>query len=145
MSDTKNFNQSPKGEAIEEKIKPLNGLNICTSGFSRIENKLIKSKIENLGGIFLENLLSTTHFLIINKINSDKAITAMKYNIRLVAKEWIDENNSDKYLDFKKCTPGCFYGISLYLFGFNEEELKIIEVQIKKKMEKYLLILMKLI
>ena len=133
MSDTKNFNQSPKGEAIEGNIKALHGLNICTTGFSRIENKLIKSKIENLGGIFLESLLATTHYLIINRINTDKAITAVKYNIKLVTKEWIDENNSDKYLDSKKCTPGCFYGISLYLFGFNEEELENMNKQISQK------------
>ena len=77
MNDTKYLNQWPKGEKTEENIQPLHGLNICTSGFSIIKNKLIKSKIENLGGNFLENLLSTTHYLIINKINTNKAIIAV--------------------------------------------------------------------
>lgn len=73
------------------------------------------------------------HYFIINKINIDKAITSAQYNIKLVTKEWIDENSFDKCLDFGKCKPGCFYGINLFLFGFNEEELKIMKVQISQK------------
>ena len=134
MSGAKSFNPSSrKRKSTEDNNQPLHGFNVCTSGFSPIENKLIKTKIENLGGCFCENLLSTTHYLIINKINTDKAITAVQYNIKLVTKEWIDENSSDKYLDYEKCTPGCFYGINLFLFGFNEEELKIMKLQISQK------------
>ena len=134
MSGAKSFNPSSrKRKSTEDNNQPLHGFNVCTSGFSPIENKLIKTKIENLGGCFCDNLLSTTHYLIINKINTDKAITAVQYNIKLVTKEWIDENSSDKYLDHEKCTPGCFYGINLFLFGFNEEELKIMKLQISQK------------
>ena len=134
MSGAKSFNPSSrKRKSTEDNNQPLHGFNVCTSGFSPIENKLIKTKIENLGGCFCDNLLSTTHYLIINKINTDKAITAVQYNIKLVTKEWIDENSSDKYLDYEKCTPGCFYGINLFLFGFNEEELKIMKFQISQK------------
>ena len=134
MSGAKSFNPSSrKRKSTEDNNQPLHGFNVCTSGFSPIENKLIKAKIENLGGCFCENLLSTTHYLIINKINTDKAITAVQYNIKLVTKEYIDDNNSDKYLDSEKCTPGCFYGINLFLFGFNEEELKIMKLQISQK------------
>ena len=114
MNIIKNFSQSPKIKSTEENIQPLQGLKICSSGFSRIENQLIKSKIENLGGIFNENLFINTNYLIIKRINTEKAITAVKNNIKLVTKEWIDENNSDKYLDHEKCSPGCFYGISLF-------------------------------
>jgi len=134
MSGAKSFNLSSKKRKLtEENIQSLHGIIICSSGFTPIENKLIKSKIENLGGTFNENLLLTTHYLIINKINTEKAITAVKHNIKLVTKEWIDENNSDKYLDYEKCKPGCFYGINLFLFGFNEEELKIMKMQISQK------------
>ena len=133
MNIIKNFNQSPKIKSTEENIQPLQSLKICTSGFSHIENKLIKSKIENLGGVFNGKLFSSTNYLIIKRINTEKAIIAVKNNIRLVTKEWIDENNSDKYLDYKKCTPGCFYGISLFLFGFNEEELNFMRVQINQR------------
>ena len=42
------------------------------------------------------------------------------------------KNNSDKYLDHEKCSPGCFYGISLFLFGFNEEELKNMKIKINQ-------------
>ena len=101
----------------------LRGLSICVSGFSIIENEEFKKKIEKLGGTFNENLLVSTHYLIINKINSSKAIGAMKHNIKLVTKDWLDEKNEEKYLKFENCKPGCFYGINLFLFGFNEEEL----------------------
>ena len=90
MSDTKSLNDSPKRKPIEN-IKPLHGLMICTTGFSFEENKLIKSKIENLGGIFTKYLLLSNHYLIIKKINTDEAIIAVKNNIKLVTKEWIDE------------------------------------------------------
>ena len=134
MSGAKSFNlSSKKRKSTEENIQFLHGTIICSSGFTPLENKLIKSKIENLGGTFNENLLLTTHYLIINKINTEKAITAVKHNIKLVTKEWIDENNSDKYLEYEKCKPGCFYGINLFLFGFNEEELKIMKMQISQK------------
>ena len=101
----------------------LRGLSVCVSGFSIIENEEFKKKIEKLGGTFNENLLVSTHYLIINKINSSKAIGAMKHNIKLVTKDWLDEKNEEKYLKFENCKPGCFYGINLFLFGFNEEEL----------------------
>ena len=106
---------------------------VCASGFSSTENKIIKSKIEKLGGTFNDNLLSSTHYLVINKINTDKAITAVKYNIKLVTKEWLDEKNPDKYLEQEKCKPGCFYGLNLFLFGFNEEEIQNMKNIIKQK------------
>ena len=46
----------------------------------------------------------------------------MQNNIKLVTKDWLDEKNEEKYLKFENCKPGCFYGLSLFLFGFNEEE-----------------------
>ena len=133
MNVSKSFNQSPKRKASIESIKPLHHLSICTTGFTPIENKLVKSKIENLSGSYSGILLLTNHYLIINKINTKRAIIAVENNIKLVTKEWLDENNSEKYLDDKKCKPGCFYCISLFLFGFNEEELKNMKVQIKEK------------
>ena len=133
MSGAKSFNQSSERKLFDDIDQPLHGLLICTTGFSFEENKLIKSKIEKLGGTYNKNLLSTTHFLIIKRINTDKVITAIENNIKLVTKEWINENNFDKYLDYEKCAPGCFCGISLLLFGFNEEELKDMKTQIKEK------------
>ena len=102
----------------------LRGLSICVSGFSYIEIQEFKRKIEKLGGTFIEDLLTSTHYLIVNKINSGKALCAIKNNIKLVTKEWLDENNEEKYLNFENCKPGCFYGVSLFLFGFNEEEFE---------------------
>ena len=134
MSGAKASSQSSRGKKTGEVISEhLHGLNICASGFSPIENKLIKSKIEKLGGTFNENLLASTHYLIVNKINTDKAITAVKYNITLVTKEWLNEKNSEKYLDQEKCKPSCFYGINLFLFGFNEEEKNLMKIIIKEK------------
>ena len=134
MSGAKASSQSSRGKKTGEVISEhLHGLNICASGFSPIENKLIKSKIEKLGGTFNENLLASTHYLIVNKINTDKAITAVKYNITLVTKEWLNEKNSEKYLDYEKCKPSCFYGINLFLFGFNEEEKNLMKIIIKEK------------
>ena len=101
----------------------LKGLSVCVSGFSNVENEEFKKKIEKLGGSYIEDLLVSTHYLIVNKINSSKAISAMKHNIKLVTKDWLDEKNEEKYLKFEKCKPGCFYGINLFLFGFNEEEI----------------------
>ena len=125
MSGAKNCNQSNKGQKIkDENSTRLRGILICASGFSPAENKLIKSKIEKLGGSFNDNLLASTQYLIINKINTDKATTAIKYNIKLVTREWLDDKNPEKFLDEEKCKPGCFYGTNLFLFGFNEEELK---------------------
>ena len=100
----------------------LKGLSVCVSGFSYLENEEFKKKIEKLGGTYIENLLVSTHYLIVNKINSSKAISAMKHNIKLVTKDWLDEKNEEKYLKFENCKPGCFYGINLFLFGFSEEE-----------------------
>ena len=134
MSGSKNYNLLNKGQKIKnENSDRLHGILICASGFSQNENKIIKSKIEKLGGTFNDNLLASTHYLIINKINTDKAITAIKYNIKLVTKEWLDEKNSDKYLDEENCKPGCFYGANLYLFGFNEEEFEDMKKKIKQK------------
>ena len=134
MNGAKSFNKFSKEQNYEEEnLDPLHGINVCASGFSSTENKIIKSKIEKLGGTFNENLLSSTHYLIINKINTDKAITAVKYNIKLVTKEWLDENNKNKYLEQEKCRPGCFYGITIFLFGFNEEEFQNMKNTIKQK------------
>ena len=133
MSGAKSFNQSSQRKSIDGITQPLHGLLLCTTGFSSEENKLIKAKIEKLGGTFNKDLLSNTNFLIIKRINTDKVISAIENHIKLVKKEWIDENNFDKYLDYEKCTPGCFYGISLFLFGFNEKELKDMKEQINQK------------
>ena len=112
-----------KGNKISSsKSDLLRGLSICATGFSHIENEEFKRKIEKLGGKFVEDLLVSTHYLIVNKINSSKAICAMQNNIKLVTKDWLDEKNEEKYLKFENCKPGCFYGLSLFLFGFNEEE-----------------------
>ncbi len=134
MSSGKNLKQSTKGQKkIDEKSDYLHGLIICASGFSPTENKIIKSKIEKLGGTFTDNLLASTHYLVINKINTDKAITAVQYNIKLVTKEWLEEKNSEKYLEEEKCKPGCFYGINIFLFGFNEEEEQNMKKIIRQK------------
>ena len=108
-------NSNPKSDILK-------GISVCVSGFSNIENEEFKAKIEKLGGKFLENLLKSTHYLIINKINSSKAISALKNNIKLVTREWLNDKNEEKYLKYENCKPGCFYGINLFLFGFNEEE-----------------------
>ena len=92
----------------------LKGISVCVSGFSNIENEEFKAKIEKLGGKFLENLLKSTHYLIINKINSSKAISALKNNIKLVTREWLNDKNEEKYLKYENCRPGCFYGINLF-------------------------------
>ena len=135
MSSAKSNNQSGRGkkQITEENSVPLHGLIVCVSGFSPTENKIMKTKIEKLGGTFNDNLLTSTHYLIINKINTDKAITAVKYNIKLVTKEWLEEKNPQKYLDQEKCRPGCFYGISIFLFGFNEEEVENMKQIINQK------------
>lgn len=134
MSSAKYLNQSGKSQKkTEEKQDYLHGLLICASGFSPTENKFIKSKIERLGGTFNDNLLVSTHYLIINKINTEKAITAVKYNIKLVTKEWLEEKKAEKFLDEEKCKPGCFYGISILLFGFNEEETQNMKKTINQK------------
>ena len=114
---------SKESKMSNSKSDFLHGMSICATGFSPIENQEFKRKIEKLGGKYIEDLLVSTHYLIVNKINSSKAIVAMKNNIKLVTKEWLDENNEEKYLKFENCKPGCFYGINLFLFGFNEEEL----------------------
>ena len=105
------------------KSDSLKGISVCASGFLNIENEEFKKKVEKLGGKFNDNLLASTHYLIINKINSSKAISAIKHNIKLVTKDWLDEKNEEKYLNFENCKPGCFYGINLFLFGFNKEEI----------------------
>lgn len=117
-----NSSSSNKNKTLINKSDFLKGVSVCVSGFSNIENEEFKKKIEKLGGKFLENLLVSTHYLIINKINSSKAISAIQNSIKLVTKEWLDEKNEEKYLNFENCKPGCFYGLSLFLFGFNEEE-----------------------
>lgn len=134
MSGAKNFNHSNKSQKIkEENSDRLHGILICASGFSTTENKIIKSKIEKLGGTFNDDLLASTHYLIINKINTNKALAAIKYNIKLVTKEWLDEKKPEKYLDEEKCKPGCFYGTSLLIFGFNEEETENMKKLIKQR------------
>ena len=134
MNGAKNINQSAKGQKIKEEISDrLRGILVCASGFSPTENQIIKSKIEKLGGTFNDNLLTSTHYLIVNKINTSKAITAIKYNIKLVTKEWLEEKKTEKYLDEEKCKPGCFYGINLFIFGFNEEESENMKKSIKQK------------
>ena len=105
------------------KSDSLKGISVCASGFLNLENEEFKKKVEKLGGKFNDNLLASTHYLIINKINSSKAISAIKHNIKLVTKDWLDEKNEEKYLNFENCKPGCFYGINLFLFGFNKEEI----------------------
>ena len=102
------------------KSDSLKGISVCASGFLNIENEEFKKKVEKLGGKFNDDLLASTHYLIINKINSSKAISAIKHNIKLVTKDWLDEKNEEKYLNFEKCKPGCFYGINLFLFGFKK-------------------------
>ena len=111
----------------------LHGISICVSGFSNLENEEFKRKIEKLGGNFLENLLTSTHYLIINKINTSKALCAIKNNIKLVTREWLNEKNVEKYLKYESCKPGCFYGINLFLFGFNEEEINNMKKIISQK------------
>ena len=125
MKGAKVHSRSPKeNKKSNSKSDLLRGLSICVSGFSYIEIQEFKRKIEKLGGTFIEDLLTSTHYLIVNKINSGKALCAIKNNIKLVTKEWLDENNEEKYLNFENCKPGCFYGVSLFLFGFNEEEFE---------------------
>ena len=125
MKGAKVHSRSPKeNKKSNSKSDLLRGLSICVSGFSYIEIQEFKRKIEKLGGTFIEDLLTSTHYLIVNKINSGKALCAIKNNIKLVTKEWLDENNEEKYLKFENCKPGCFYGVSLFLFGFNEEEFE---------------------
>ena len=123
MKGAKAHSRSPKeNKRSNSKSDFLRGLSVCVSGFSYIENQEIKRKIEKLGGNFLEDLLTSTHYLIINKVNSNKAISALQNNIKLVTKDWLDEKNEEKYLNYENCKPGCFYGVSLFLFGFNKEE-----------------------
>ena len=125
MKGAKVHSRSPKeNKKSNSKSDLLRGLSICVSGFSYIEIQEFKRKIEKLGGTFIEDLLTSTHYLIVNKINSGKALCAIKNNIKLVTKDWLDENNEEKYLKFENCKPGCFYGVSLFLFGFNEEEFE---------------------
>ena len=139
MNSAKNINQSSRAKKLtEENSLPLHGLIVCASGFSQTENNIIKTKIEKLGGTFNDNLLASTHYLIINKINTDKAITAVKFNIKLVTKEWLKENNPQKYLDQEKCKPSCFYGINIFLFGFNEEEIDNMKKIIIQKEGEYI-------
>ena len=123
MKGAKSLSRSSKESKISvSKSDLLKGLSVCVSGFSNFENQELKRKIEKLGGKYLEDLLASTHYLIINKINSSKAICAMKNNIKLVTKEWLNEDDKEKFLQFENCKPGCFYGINLFLFGFNEDE-----------------------
>ena len=118
MKGAKVHSRSPKeNKKSNSKSDLLRGLSICVSGFSYIEIQEFKRKIEKLGGTFIEDLLTSTHYLIVNKINSGKALCAIKNNIKLVTKDWLDENNEEKYLKFENCKPGCFYGVSLFLFG----------------------------
>ena len=124
---------SKESKTMNNKSDLLRGLSICVSGFSFLENQEFKTKIEKLGGKYIENLLVSTHYLIVNKINSSKAICAMKNNIILVTKDWLDEKNEEKYLNYEKCKPGCFYGINLFLFGFNEEESQNMSKTVNQK------------
>ena len=134
MKGAKVHSRSPKeNKKSNSKSDLLRGLSICVSGFSYIEIQEFKRKIEKLGGTFIEDLLTSTHYLIVNKINSGKALCAIKNNIKLVTKEWLDENNEEKYLKFENCKPGCFYGVSLFLFGFNEEEFESMNKTINQK------------
>ena len=94
-----NSSSSNKNKTQINKSDFLKGVSVCVSGFSNIENEEFKKKIEKLGGKFLENLLVSTHYLIINKINSSKAISAIQNSIKLVTKEWLDEKNEEKYLN----------------------------------------------
>ena len=134
MKGAKAHSRSPKeNKRSNSKSDFLRGLSVCVSGFSYIENQEIKRKIEKLGGNFLEDLLTSTHYLIINKVNSNKAISALKNNIKLVTKDWLDEKNEEKYLNYENCKPGCFYGVSLFLFGFNKEEFESMNKTINQK------------
>ena len=120
MKGAKVHSRSPKeNKKSNSKSDLLRGLSICVSGFSYIEIQEFKRKIEKLGGKYIEDLLTSTHYLIINKINSSKAICAMKNNIKLVTKEWLNEDDKEKFLQFENCKPGCFYGINLFLYFFN--------------------------
>ena len=134
MKGAKTHSRSPKeNKRSNSKSDFLRGLSVCVSGFSYIENQEIKRKIEKLGGNFLEDLLTSTHYLIINKVNSNKAISALQNNIKLVTKDWLDEKNEEKYLNYENCKPGCFYGVSLFLFGFNKEEFESMNKTINQK------------
>ena len=57
----------------------------------------------------------------------------MKNNIKLVTKEWLNEDDKEKFLQFENCKPGCFYGINLFLFGFNEDEFDNMNKTINQK------------
>ena len=134
MKGAKDPSRSSNDDKISNsKSDLLRGLSICVSGFSSIENEEFKKKIEKLGGKFIEDLLISTHYLIVNKINSSKAICAINNNIKLVTEDWLDEKNEEKYLKFENCKPGCFYGINLFLFGFNEEEVDNMSKTINQK------------
>ena len=134
MKGAKSLSRSSKESKISvSKSDLLKGLSVCVSGFSNFENQELKRKIEKLGGKYLEDLLASTHYLIINKINSSKAICAMKNNIKLVTKEWLNEDDKEKFLQFENCKPGCFYGINLFLFGFNEDEFDNMNKTINQK------------
>ena len=61
----------------------INNINEADVIVVKSNSGYIEEEIEKLGGKFLENLLKSTHYLIINKINSSKAISALKNNIKL--------------------------------------------------------------
>lgn len=111
---------------------PLKGMTVCISGFSQIEGKLLKEKIEKYGGNFNDNLTGRTNYLITNKINSNKSIAAQQHNMKLVTKEWILNEGGEKFLEEEKCKPPCFMGVDLNLYGFSEVERNIMREKVEK-------------
>lgn len=128
----KETTQEEKQKEQSSKIKELKGFIISVSGFSNIECQTLKEKIEKLGGIYADNLLKKTDILIVNKICTNKALSAMENGKKVVTADFLDENNKEKFLESSLCKPEIFLGVEFFIYGFGDEELIIINNNILK-------------
>lgn len=105
------------GQAAKQELQ---GRTICTSGFDQSDNHELVEKIKELGGIYKENLVPETNILISAKINTEKTQIAAAKKIPVVTRDWLDENN-EFFLNEKKHPLSPFYGLVIYVYGFDNE------------------------
>lgn len=122
----------------KNKYRSLTNIQICLTGFDDPDILLIKEKIESAGGIYSENLSKKTNYLISDKINTKKSLVtisqykqylyplqaAQDQRIKIVTKDWIYDENDDKYLNVKKTTIKCFHNLPVFIFGYDESTVE---------------------
>lgn len=101
---------------------------INSSGLSVEEKASLRVDVQNLGGVYEENLTFYTTALITNTVLSNKYKFARNLGLKILAIEWIEESKrQNEFVRYTDYELPVFKGLSFGVIGFGTNDYKQIE------------------